>query len=122
MIAEIKASSSTEWIKALYRELVALLDYAEHNSRPMIHICCWEKIGGKVAVKIADAYLDAVLEGELTGKREECLGQPETEYRRQCHKNYRKNWPDACAKMKSVYPDFLESSEEKRQKEMETEA
>lgn len=121
LIAEIRASSSTEQIKGLYREQVALLDYAGHNSRPMMRIRCWEKIGGKVAVKVADAYLDAVLGEELSGKLEECFGQPETEYRRQCHREYRKNWPDACEKMKSVYPDFLELSEEKQRKEMETE-
>ncbi len=119
LITEIKASSSAERIKGLYRELVALIDYAGYNSRPMMRIRCWEKIGAKVAVKVSDAYLDAVLEDELSGMLEECFGQPETEYRRKCHGDYRKNWPDACAKMQSVYPDFLESSEEKWQKEME---
>jgi hypothetical protein len=119
LIAEIKASSSTGQVKGVYKELVALIDYAGYNSHPMMHIRCWEKIGDKVAAKISDAYLDAVLEEELSGMLEECFGEPETEYRRQCHRDYRKNWPNACAKMRSVYPDFLEPSEEKWQKEME---
>lgn len=119
LIEEIKAASSTERIQGQYKELVALLDYAGHNSRPMMRIHCWETIGGKVASKVSDAYLDAVLEEGLSEMLEECFGQPEAEYRRQCHRDYRKNWPDAYAKIKSVYPDFLESSEEKWQKEME---
>lgn len=121
LIAEAKASSSTEQIKELYKELVALLDYAGDNSRPMMCIRCWEKIGDKVAAKVSDAYLDAVLGEELLEKLEKTFGQPEAEYRRQCHKAYQKNWPDACAKMQSVYPDFLDASEEKWQKEMEME-
>lgn len=119
LIAEIKAASSTGLVKGVYKELVALIDYAGYNSRPMMHIRFWEKIGDKVAAKVSDAYLDVVLEEELSEMLEECFGQPEIEYRRQCHKEYRKNWPNACAKMKSIYPDFLKSSEEKWKKEME---
>ena len=59
------------------KELVVLIDYVGHNSCPMMRIYCWEKIGDKVVFKIADAYLDAVL-----------------------GKGYRKNWLDACEKMK----------------------
>lgn len=120
LFTRLEESDTDSEVLTLYRDLVALSDYAADCTEAANSVR--RGMAARVRRKISDAYLDKMLNTSLINKIRKCFGQSEKDYRIQCHNDYDNcghNWPEACEKVKSIYKYFLEGPQADEYAEVE---